>query len=105
MFTFALAGVTLAGLPPSGGFVAKWLLISSALNSGQWGWVVAMISGGLLSAAYVCRVLHQAFLPLEAETKFTPPARVLEWAAFLLASMSLLLGLRSGDVLSLLEAE
>jgi formate hydrogenlyase subunit 3/multisubunit Na+/H+ antiporter MnhD subunit len=102
MFAFALGGITLAGLPPSGGFIAKWLLIDGALNSGQWGWVVVMISGGLLSAAYVCRVLRQAFLPMEAGARFNPPARALEWSAFTLALMSLLLGVRSAEVLSLL---
>lgn len=102
MFAFGLGGITLAGLPPSGGFIAKWLLIDGALNSGQWGWVVVMISGGLLSAAYVCRVLRQAFLPMRADARFTPPARVQEWSAFLLALMSLLLGMRSAEVLSLL---
>ncbi|MBA4142723.1 MAG: oxidoreductase [Nitrosospira sp.] len=105
LFTFALAGLTLAGLPPSGGFIAKWLLITGASGSDQWGWVVVMISGGLLSAAYVCRVLRQAFLSIEAGTKFSPVSRVLEWSAFLLASMSLLLGLRSTEVLGLLESE
>lgn len=102
MFAFAIGGITLAGLPPSGGFIAKWLLIDGALNSGQWGWVVVMISGGLLSAAYVCRVLRQAFLPMEAGARFNPPARALEWSAFTLALMSLLLGVRSAEVLSLL---
>ena len=104
LFTFALAGVTLMGLPPSGGFIAKWLLISGAVSSGQWGWVVVMILGGLLSAAYVFKVLRPAFLPVEAGTKFKPVPRMLEWPAFLLALASLMLGLRPGEVLSLLEA-
>ncbi|SFN77338.1 multisubunit sodium/proton antiporter, MrpD subunit [Nitrosospira briensis] len=102
IFAFALGGITLAGLPPSGGFIAKWLLIDGALNSGQWGWVVVMISGGLLSAAYVCRVLRRAFLPMEAGARFNSPARALEWSAFTLALMSLLLGVRSAEVLILL---
>ena len=105
LFTFALAGVTLMGLPPSGGFIAKWLLISSALSSGQWVWVVVMILGGLLSAAYVFKVLRQAFLPEQAVIKFKPALRRMqEWPAFLLALISLLLGLRSDEVLILLGA-
>jgi formate hydrogenlyase subunit 3/multisubunit Na+/H+ antiporter MnhD subunit len=104
LFTFALAGVTLMGLPPSGGFIAKWLLISSALSSGQWVWVVVVILGGLLSAAYVFKVLRQAFLPEQAGIKFKPASRMQEWPACLLALISLLLGLRSDEVLSLLGA-
>lgn len=104
LFTFALAGVTLMGLPPSGGFSAKWLLMSSAMLSGQWGWVAVMILGGLLAAAYVFKVLRQAFLPMEAGTQFKPVSRLLEWPAFLLALASLLLGLRAGEALNLLGA-
>ena len=69
------------GLPPTGGFIAKWLLISSAVSSGQWGWVVVMILGGLLSAGYVFKVLRQAFLPAAAEMKFKPINPPLEWPA------------------------
>ena len=104
LFTFALAGVTLMGLPPSGGFIAKWLLISSALSSGQWIWMVVVILGGLLSAAYVFKVLRQAFLPTQDGIKFKPVSRIQEWPVFLLALISLLLGLRSNEVLSLLGA-
>ncbi|MEQ1779026.1 MAG: proton-conducting transporter membrane subunit [Nitrosomonas sp.] len=104
LFTFALAGITLMGLPPSGGFIAKWLLIDSAVSGGQWGWVVMMILGGLLSAAYVFKVLRQAFLPPVAGIKFKPVIRMLEWPAFLLALISLLLGFRSVEVLNLLGA-
>lgn len=103
LFTFALSGVTLMGLPPSAGFIAKWLLIDSALTSGQWGWVVVMIAGGLLTAAYVFKVLRHAFLPAHEHTRFRPLPRMLEWPPFLLALASLALGLRAGELLTLLE--
>ncbi|SDX03420.1 complex I subunit 5 family protein [Nitrosomonas communis] len=104
LFTFALAGVTLMGLPPTGGFIAKWLLISSAVISGQWSWVVVMILGGLLSAGYVFKVLRQALLPAAAEMKFRLVNPPLEWPAFLLAFMSLSLSFVSGNVLNILGA-
>lgn len=104
LFTFALAGVTIMGLPPSGGFAAKWLLLGAALASGQWWWIVVMVVGGLLSAAYVFKVLRQAFLPAAETANFKPLPRMLEWPAFLLALASLVLGLGGGEVLSLLGA-
>ncbi len=104
LFSFALAGVTIMGLPPSGGFSAKWLLLGAALASGQWWWIVVMVAGGLLSATYVFKVLRQAFLPAAEATNFKPVPRTLEWPAFLLAVASLLLGLAAGEVLSLLGA-
>lgn len=104
LFAFALAGVTLMGLPPSGGFLAKWLLIDTALKQGQWWLVAVMIAGGLLAAVYVFRVLRQAFLaPSPGERRHAAHrATVLEWAAFALAAASVLLGLRAGDLLRLL---
>lgn len=102
MCTFALAGITLMGLPPSGGFAAKWLLISAALKSDLWIWVSIVIVGGLLTAAYVIKVLSQAFLPSQPEIKFKPVLRMHEWPAFLLALVSLLIGIRSYELLSLL---
>jgi len=61
LFAFGLSGVSLMGLPPSGGFSAKWLLLQSALASGQWHWAVALIGGGALTAGYVFRVLSASF--------------------------------------------
>lgn len=103
LFAFGLAGVTLMGLPPSGGFLAKWLLIDAALSHGQWGWVAVVIGGGLLAAAYVFRVLRQAFLLAPASAHFHPVPPAMEWTAFLLAAASVLLGLRGVELLALLE--
>jgi len=48
---FALAGVSIIGLPPSGGFVGKWLLLESALAQGRWDIVIVIILGSLLAAS------------------------------------------------------
>ncbi len=57
VFTLALAGVSILGLPPSGGFIAKWLMLQTALAQGGWLWVGVILVGGLLAAAYLFRVL------------------------------------------------
>jgi multicomponent Na+:H+ antiporter subunit D len=102
MFAFGLAGVTLAGLPPSGGFVAKWLLLSSAIGSGQWWWAVVLLAGGLLTAAYVFRVLRSAFVPRADEDRVRPVPRAMELAALALALVALALGLVAPGPLGLL---
>ena len=46
------------GLPPSGGFAAKWLLLRAAVESGPMvvgAWCI--VTGGLLTGGYVYRVL------------------------------------------------
>ena len=101
---FALAGVSIMGLPPSGGFVAKWLLLEAALLGGQWGWVLVIITGSLLAAAYVFKVVGHAFTQAQAphESRAVPP--VMEWAALVLALGSLLLGLIASQALPLMQA-
>jgi multicomponent Na+:H+ antiporter subunit D len=101
-FTLGLAGMTLIGLPPSGGFVAKWLLLSAALASGQWWWTLVIVAGGLLAMGYVFRVLGQAFLQPEGDDKIQPVPRVMELTSLAMALGSVLLGLRPVELLLLL---
>ena len=57
VFAFGLGGMSLMGLPPSGGFVAKAMLLTAAVGEGQWWWAVVILVGGLLAGGYVFRVL------------------------------------------------
>ena len=100
---FTLAGISSMGLPPSGGFIGKWLLLDAALYSGQWWWALILILGGLLTAAYVFKVVGYAFTRAEVtrETR-TVPARM-EWTALLLATVAVLLGLFTPWPLALLD--
>jgi NADH:ubiquinone oxidoreductase subunit 2 (subunit N) len=65
-FTIGLAGIALIGLPPSGTFVAKWILLSESLVSGQWWWAPVILIGTLLASAYVFRLLGNAFGPVSS---------------------------------------
>jgi multicomponent Na+:H+ antiporter subunit D len=102
-FAFGLAGVSLMGLPPSGGFVAKWLLLNGAVDTGQWWWAAIILLGGLLAAVYVFLFLGQAFRPADEGVTFQPVPRGMELSALLLAIGSLLLGLRATEILELLR--
>ncbi len=62
MFAFAVAGGSLIGLPPSGGFLAKWVLLQPLFQEpGRWGWALGVLLATLISAAYVFRVVTLAF--------------------------------------------
>lgn len=102
LVTLGLAAASLMGLPPAAGFIGKWLLAQSALESGLWGWVLVLVGAGLLTAAYLFRVLRQAFLEGPEEDIFRHPPRMLETTAFVLALLALVLGLASAAPLSLL---
>ncbi len=104
-YAFGIAGMTLIGLPPSGGFIAKWLLVSSAIESGEWWWAVVMLLGGLMTAGYVFLVLGQELSRADSDrgVDLRPVPRTMEAAAFALALASLLLGLRVPEPLEFLR--
>ena len=104
MFAFALAGVSLIGLPPSGGFIAKWLYLNAALTGGQWWWGVFILLGGLLATAYVFRFFSRAFGYSTDVVPGRPVPRIMEWTAFTLAMCAILLGLTAPVVIRLLSA-
>jgi formate hydrogenlyase subunit 3/multisubunit Na+/H+ antiporter MnhD subunit len=94
MITFGLAGLSLMGVPPSGGFVAKWLLLSATVMEGQWWWGVVMLVGGLLAGGYVFRVLGKAFGGAGTPLKMRAPvSRRREVVALTVALCAILLGL------------
>jgi formate hydrogenlyase subunit 3/multisubunit Na+/H+ antiporter MnhD subunit len=93
VLTFALAGIALMGLPPSGAYVAKKLFFDAAGASGQWWWETALDVGGLLTASYVVLVLAHALGPAAGPIESQKPvSRIAELAALALALCSLALG-------------
>jgi formate hydrogenlyase subunit 3/multisubunit Na+/H+ antiporter MnhD subunit len=103
LFAFAVAGVSLIGLPPSGGFIAKWLFLSAALEAGRWGFAAVIVAGGLLATAYIFRFFSRAFrhVPEGAGCHALPPS--MEWSALALALCSMALGLTATPVLEVLQ--
>ncbi len=102
VLTFAIAGVSLIGLPPSGGFIAKWLLLNAAIDSGHWVWVIVMLAGGLLAAVYIGRVLNVAFSQTTAPTPTTTrPRTSMSCIGLSLALMAVLLGFNAEWILQL----
>jgi multicomponent Na+:H+ antiporter subunit D len=85
-----LGGLSLMGLPPSGGFAAKWLLLKASIEAGQWLWALVMLAGGLLAGAYLYRVLAPA-LSGESLAVKKLPQRSREIVALVLALVAVLL--------------
>lgn len=85
----ALTGVTMMGLPPSGGFGSKWQLVSASLEAGQWWWAIVLGLGGLLAAAYMFRVLAVMLSDTPAEVHPSHAPVRLEWLPLALAVAAL----------------
>lgn len=89
--TLGLSGLSLMGLPPSGGFSAKWLMLRAAIASGQWIWSVPVLIGGLLAAGYVYRIITPALRDGDV-TLQAPPQSSREVIALALALIAVALG-------------
>src|SRR5271165_3795625 len=91
VFALGLGGLSLMGLPPSGGFAAKWMLLRASVAAGHWVWAVVMLAGGLLAAGYVYRILAPALSDGVVVLK-SPPQRSREGVALALALVAVALG-------------
>jgi formate hydrogenlyase subunit 3/multisubunit Na+/H+ antiporter MnhD subunit len=105
VFAFGLGGLSLMGLPPSGGFVAKAMLLTAAVAESQWWWALVVLAGGLLAGGYVFLVLARALAdsnePLTL-LKTIPPGR--QTVVLALALCAVLLGfvpLRPSELLQI----
>jgi formate hydrogenlyase subunit 3/multisubunit Na+/H+ antiporter MnhD subunit len=100
---FGIAGACIIGLPPSGNFIAKWLLIEAAFETGAWGWALVIVAGSLMSAAYVFRVVGHAFTPEHGFEGGVQITTSMAWIPFLVSLLALLLGLVAAPLLEIIE--
>jgi formate hydrogenlyase subunit 3/multisubunit Na+/H+ antiporter MnhD subunit len=94
VLAFALSGIALIGVPPSGAYLAKTLLLQATSETAQWWWDAVIQAGGAFTTSYVLLVLVHALVPAaEPVARHVPVSRFGEAAALALAVCSLLLGL------------
>jgi multicomponent Na+:H+ antiporter subunit D len=108
LFAVALAGASIMGLPPSGGFIAKWTLLSTSLSSGEWGWVVMLLGGGLMSVTYIFRILVLAFQDdAQAPTNLPPErsvTRSMQFVPLILGAFAIALGFNATPIIEAITA-
>lgn len=110
-----LAGLALVGLPPSGGYLVK-ALYGQAAGADAWWWRLVLDLGGLLTAAYLARILVVALRAPAAQTGHdsgaggsptlvagVAPGTFGLWVPTLLAAGALLLGLLPPAAFALLD--
>ena len=100
---FGLSGLSLMGIPPSGGFSAKWMLLLAALTEGHWLCAGVIIAGGILAGAYVFRVLGQMMTEPSQALAIKPVASLQQVVALALAGVAVLLGFLPLQPIDLLQ--
>ena len=58
---FALAALSMIGVPPVGGFVSKWHLLVGAMDANSVGILCVLIASTILNAAYFVPVVYKAY--------------------------------------------
>ncbi len=61
MAAFAIASLSMIGIPPTAGFISKWYLLSGAISTGQGMAVAVIVVSTLLNAAYFLPIVYRAF--------------------------------------------
>lgn len=82
MAAFAIAGLSIIGVPLTAGFVSKWYLVSAALEQQDWLVAFLVLAGSLLAIVYIGRILEVAYFkkpsePLEGKTIQEAPTLML----------------------------
>jgi len=107
---FALAGMSIVGIPPTCGFFSKWYLILGSLQADSHLFLVALIASSLISAVLFLRIIEKGFFePLhshgqavhhqaEAPAGEAPPMMLIVLAVATVGLFAV--GLLSGSIVS-----
>ncbi|MHB8950892.1 MAG: proton-conducting transporter transmembrane domain-containing protein, partial [Rhodoferax sp.] len=61
MGAFAIAALSMIGLPPAAGFISKWYMLSGAMATQHWLAVTVILVSTLLNAGYFLPIVYRAF--------------------------------------------
>jgi multicomponent Na+:H+ antiporter subunit D len=61
MGAFAIAALSMIGLPPTVGFISKWYMLSGAMLAQHWLAVGVIAVSTLLNAGYFLPIVYRAF--------------------------------------------
>lgn len=70
MLAFFIGSLSVIGIPPTGGFISKWYLLTGALQAHQIGILVIYLVSSLLNACYFLPIVYRAFFSPEKSTHF-----------------------------------
>jgi len=102
MAAFAVASLSIVGIPPTSGFVSKWYLALGTMENGNQIFLGVLLVSSLLNAAYLFPIVYKAFF--EEASEQNDKVREVPWMVAPLvisAAASLLLGIFPDAVVTL----
>ena len=106
-FAFVIGGLSLIGVPGTAGFVSKWLLIGSLMESGTDGLIMVaiVVVSSLMAVAYIWRVVETIYFKEPEQTNELGeapwPMLFIAWAAI---AMNIYFGLQPDLAVTLSES-
>ena len=76
MGAFAIASLSMIGVPPAAGFISKWYLLQGVWSSNLWILLFVLLFSTLLNCAYFIPIVHAAFFRRETYTPEHTPDRM-----------------------------
>ena len=98
-----LSLISLIGMPPAAGFMAKFYIFSAAVNHGLLWLVIIAVINSVISAYYYLRVVKVMWVGEAASTEKVPSSGALRLALFLCCIGVLLLGIIPGFAMKLAQ--
>ncbi|RME69079.1 MAG: monovalent cation/H+ antiporter subunit D family protein [Verrucomicrobia bacterium] len=94
---FAIASLSMIGVPPVAGFISKWYLVLGAWDAGSIGLMVVLLTSTLLNAAYFAPVAYRAFFaappPGDADRQYREASPAMVVPLTITAVLSVLIGI------------
>jgi multicomponent Na+:H+ antiporter subunit D len=75
MSAFLIGALSVIGLPPCGGFISKWYLVTGTVEAGQFTMLAVLLGSSLLNAAYFLPIVYHAFFCRPEEAMFDGPVQ------------------------------
>ncbi len=98
---FAIAGLSVVGIPPSSGFTSKWIIYHALMQANEPFLAMLSLIGSVITLAYIAKFLHTAFMgqpgPHLAHIEDASPA--MRMPMRLLAGACIVLGVFPGIML------
>src|SRR5713101_1955794 len=85
MAAFAIASLSVVGIPLTSGFVSKWYLALGAVDRRSLTLLGVLLVSSLLSAAYLGQIVYKAYFELEKE----PPAHEVREVPWMVAPLAI----------------
>jgi multicomponent Na+:H+ antiporter subunit D len=120
MTGFFVGGFSIIGLPPTCGFFSKWYLITGAMVSGRWEYMVALLFSTMVMVVLFFRLIERIYLAVsesgenlghghgdlgltEEQTRFSEGPLTMLIPLLLASGVVLALGIYNQEVVDLIE--